>query len=157
MRILVLFALSILMMAPSCQDETSVALRRSQIARSWLSSQPDSLMRWVLHSTFDPYQRGTYYMEDQGNPEVLELASTGIFHQYDSAQQSYGQWFMNPADSTMSFRYEIRNNKLIAGEDPKASGRQQYRLMKMTEDSLILEVQGRHGMLVITYLPVKNR
>ncbi len=96
-------------------------------------------------------------MEDQGNPEVLELASTGIFHQYDSAQQSYGQWFMNPADSTMSFRYEIRNNKLIAGEDPKASGRQQYRLMKMTEDSLILEVQGRHGMLVITYLPVKNR
>lgn len=156
MRILVLFAISILMMAPSCQDETSVALRRSQIAKSWLTSQPDSLKRWVLHSTFDPYQRGTYYLEDQGNPEVLELASTGVFHQYDSAQQSYGQWFMNPADSTMSFRYEIRNNKLISSTDHERSGRQQYRLMKMTGDSLILEVQGRHGMLVITYLNVKK-
>lgn len=156
MRILVLFAISILMMAPSCQDETSVALRRSQIAKSWLNSQPDSLKRWVLHSTFDPYQRGTYYLEDQGNPEILELASTGVFHQYDSTQQSYGQWFMNQVDSTMSFRYEIRNNKLVSSADHEKSGRQQYRLMKMTGDSLILEVQGRHGMLVITYLPVKN-
>lgn len=156
MRILVLFAISILMMAPSCQDEASVALKRSQIARSWLQSQPDSLKRWVLHSTFDPYQRGTYYLGDAGNPEVLELASSGVFHQYDSTQQSYGQWFMNPADSTMSFRYEIRNNKLLTSSDHELSGRQQYRLTKMTGDSLILEVQGRHGMLVITYLPVEN-
>lgn len=156
MRILVLFVISILMMAPSCQDETSVALKRSQIARSWLKSQPDSITRWVLHSTFDPYQRGTYYLGDAGNPEVLELASSGVFHQYDSIQQSYGQWFMNPADSTLSFRYEIRNNKLISSSDHELSGRQQYRLTKMTGDSLILEVQGRHGMLVITYLPVEN-
>ncbi len=156
MRILVLFVISILMMAPSCQDETSVALKRSQIARSWLKSQPDSITRWVLHSTFDPYQQGTYYLGDAGNPEVLELASNGVFHEYDSVQQSYGQWFMNPADSTMSLRYEIRNNKLIAASNHELSGRQQYRLMKMTGDSLILEVQGRHGMLVITYLPLKN-
>lgn len=156
MRTLVLFAISILMMAPSCQDETSVALRRSQIARSWLKQQPDSLQKWVLHSTFDPYQRGTYYLGDHSNPEMLELASDGIFHQYDSVQQSYGQWFMNAADSSMSFRYEIRNNKLLTSSDPEASGRQRYKLMKMSQDSLILEVQGRHGMLVITYLPVEE-
>lgn len=156
MRILVLFAISILVMAPSCQDETSVALRRSQIAKSWLNNQPDSLTRWILHSTFDPYQKGTYYLGDQGNPEVLELASSGVFHQYDSTQQSYGQWFMNPTDSTMNFRYEIRNNKLISPSEHDRHGRQQYRLMKMTPDSLILEVQGRHGMLIITYLPGNN-
>lgn len=155
MRILVLFAMALLMMAPSCQDETSVALRRSQIAKSWLKQQPDSLQRWVLHSTFDPYRQGTYYMGDQGNPEILELAFTGVFHQYDSAQQSYGQWFMNTVDSSMNFRYEIRNNVLISPAENGPKSRQRYRLMKMNQDSLVLQVQGRHGMMVITYLPAE--
>lgn len=156
MRFLAVMVLSMILMAASCTDESSSAIRRSQIARSWVKNQPDSLQRWVLHSTFDPYQGGKEYPCDPQNPEILELAPSGVFHQYDTAQQSFGQWFLNPLNKTMNLRYEVRNNRYLSASDPKAAGREQYILKQMTADSLIMEVQGRHGMLVLTYLPFKE-
>ena len=156
MRFLVFSGICLLLMAPSCQDEASSALRRSQVARSWVREAPDSLQRWVRFSTFDPYQKGTSYPGDAGNPEILELSDEGEFHEFDTAQQSYGHWFVNPADSTFSLRYEVRNNQLIDESSVPESARQVYKLIKMTTDSLILEVQGRHGMLTICYLPAST-
>lgn len=156
MRFLAALVLSMLLMAASCTDESSSALRRSQIARSWIKNQPDSLQRWVLYSTFDPYQDGKMYPCDPANPEILELAATGVFHQYDTAQQSYGQWFVNPLTQTMNLRYEVRNNRYLTSSDPNEAGKQQYYLKRMTADSLVMEVQGRHGMLILTYLPYQE-
>lgn len=96
-------------------------------------------------------------MRDTGNLAYLELAAKGVFHEYDSSQQSYGQWFINQADSSLNLRFEVRNNLLITRKTKPEAKRQQYKLVKMSKDSLILETQGRHGMLVITYLPAPNQ
>ena len=143
-------------MAQACQDQAGSALRRSDIARSWMKDRPDSVVMWMRHSTFDPYEKGHAYPADEGNPEYLELAQNGIFHEHDSVNQSFGQWFINSVDSSLSLRYEIRNGQLITPDVAPRSGRHVYVLRKMSSDSLILETQGRHGMLVITYVPVNH-
>ena len=157
MRTWILLCGSMLLMAPACQDQAGSMLRRSKIARSWLEKRPDSVQMWYRSFTFDPYEQGYGYPADPHNLECLELASNGTFHEYDSARQSFGQWFVNPAESTLSLRYEIRNGHWVQPDDPEGSGRQVYLLKQMTSDSLVLEVQGRHGMMVITYLPMTSR
>lgn len=106
--------------------------------------------------TYDPYDNGHFYYGDAKNPEVLELATDGKFHAYDSAQQSFGIWFINPSDSSFFLQYEVRNDRLITKENFAESQRHQYVLRKMSKDTLILETQGRHGMLVLTYLPLRD-
>lgn len=153
MRILAVAMLSMYLMAASCTDESSAAIRRSEVARSWIKQQPDSVQRWVLHSTFDPYDKGYTYPRDSANPQILELATNGVFHEYDTAQQSFGQWFINTANQTINLRYEIRNNIFLTNADPVSAYKQEFLLARMSEDSLVMETQGRHGMLVFTYLP----
>lgn len=141
----------ITLMGASCQDQARTALRRSQIARDWVDKHQDSIVTWRLANIYDPYQQGYDYPGDSANPEFLELAGDGTFHQHDSAQQSFGRWFINPDQKMLALVYEVRNNALITKANPKGYT-QTYTILSRSKDSLMLQVPGRHGPLHITYL-----
>ncbi|MDX2246372.1 MAG: hypothetical protein SF052_06340 [Bacteroidia bacterium] len=135
----------------SCHDKSAKAMRRSKAASLMVGKkqQSDSIV-WQLHQTYDPYNGGQYYPADSLNPQFLVLKPDGTFREYDTLNQSQGRWLINRSRDRIAKVY-ILQNRIEVPEDRQVP-EFRYQILTHTPDSLQLSIQGRHGMLRLTYL-----
>ncbi|MEZ4825723.1 MAG: hypothetical protein R3C61_05420 [Bacteroidia bacterium] len=134
----------------SCNDKSTRVLRSSKAASMLVGKkkQGDSTT-WILSQTFDPYNGGQVYVADSLNPQFWVLRRDGTFHEFDSLNNRFGLWKLNRNRDRLSKNY-LAPNPEISPQSLSPDFR--YHLLNHTKDSLILAVQGRHGMLRFTYL-----
>lgn len=114
--------------------------------------QKDSL-EWRLEQIYDPYNGGTTYQSDSLNPSFLSLNRKGKFAEYDTLNRREGKWYFHEDSTRIRLAYTQENGtKIIRSErDPDF----RYVLKTLTEDSLVLAIQGRHGMVERIYIRTK--
>ena len=105
---------------------------------------------WQLVSTKDPYDGGKYYPQDPANPHYILMHHNGAFKEHDNANVSFGNWYINQNKDRLALVYYIQNGISIPDEKQVLDYR--YVIKKVTKDSLLLDIQGRHGMVTKAYI-----
>lgn len=111
----------------------------------------DAFMQgWTLYRIVDPYNSGTVTTPD-APPERLVFFRDGTFLQYDRWNHSEGRWYLQPADSRMALIYSLQNGQPV----PTARRDSLFRYVVRcpAPDTLVLSIQGRHGMVEYFYQP----
>lgn len=150
MRYLSIFFILFFLLS-SCHDKSTQAIRNRKAAALLIGKKKlaDSIV-WKLSQTYDPYNGGYTYAADSLNPQFLVLHRDGTFHEYDTINYSEGTWLVNKERDHIAKVYSIQNKTEIPQDQQIPSFR--YHIQKRNTDSLQLAIQGRHGMLLLTYL-----
>ncbi|MEZ4774971.1 MAG: hypothetical protein R3D00_17440 [Bacteroidia bacterium] len=135
----------------SCHDKSTQAIRNRKAASLLVGKKKlaDSVV-WKLSQTYDPYNGGLTYDADSLNPQFLVLHRDGTFREYDTINYSTGHWLVNKSRDRIAKVYAIQNGTEIPEEQQIPSFR--YEIQTRNTDSLALTIQGRHGMLRLTYI-----
>jgi hypothetical protein len=105
--------------------------------------------KWELVETFDPYQGGTLIPAEADNPTHLMLFQDGDFIEYDRRNYSSGHWSLDREADRMALTYQMQNNRSIP--PPERDTLYRYQVQHHSPDSLVLGVQGRHGIVQLRY------
>ncbi|RMG70990.1 MAG: hypothetical protein D6722_07665 [Bacteroidetes bacterium] len=117
-----------------------------------LITQDKTFMRdWTLAQIYDPYAGGTVIQGDSLSPRHLVFFRDGHFLSYDRWNYSDGTWLVRRADQKLALIYDIQNSRRIPTAKQDTAFR--YRVSRPAADTLILGIQGRHGMVRETYRP----
>lgn len=136
-----------------CNDKSNNALRTKK-ATKILMGKKAKWQKWQLISQYDPYNGGKYYRPDSSNSQYFILINDGSFREYDTFNYSEGSWLMNKSRDRVALVYLIQNGIKIPPEKRDTTFR--YELKTISPDSLVLAIQGRHGMMAKTYLNVST-
>lgn len=150
MKYLAILSLIIFIIA-ACHDKSTRAIRSGKAANILIGSKKvaDSVT-WHLSLTYDPYDGGKTYAANEENPKYLIMKRDGSFREFDNYNQSSGHWYLNKLRDKFAMVYENRNNQEIENQDMQF----RYQVEKNTRDTLILGIQGRHGMMQQIYTRV---
>lgn len=80
----------------------------------------------------------------------LELHTKGTFIEYDSLNHYSGLWYINKTKERLKLVYQIQNGDTVPEARQDTSFR--YQLVKLSNDSLVIGKQGRHGIVQYNYL-----
>lgn len=152
MRILAIIC-SLFFVAATCKTPAEKAFGKKKAAQIlWEYAKFDTLT-WKLVSIYDPYQKGTYYQTDSLNPQYLSFTRKGKFVEYDTAQYRKGRWAINQDSAGLRLSYTEIDGDEIPKDDQDTKFR--FLLNEMSLDTLVLGLQGRHGIVKRTYLRMK--
>jgi hypothetical protein len=149
MRTLAIISL-LLFTAATCQEVSDKALGKRKAARVLMQFAAEDTLTWRLVQVYDPYQQNTYSPGDEGNPSFLRITRKGKFAEYDTLNYREGRWFLDTTRTKIRLAYTHENKTKIERADRDPYFR--FQLVKLTKDSLVLGVQGRHGIVERTYL-----
>ena len=149
MRLLIIL-LGIILLGNACNETASSNMRRTKAARKVIQVRKADTLQWQLVRSIDPYNGGTITDWDTANPKFLSFLRNGTFIEKDKYGLQIGQWTVNKQGDRLRLAHTERNGTSI----PKESWEQQFRyhLIQRTADTLILGIQGRHGILKRIYL-----
>ena len=138
-----------LLTAESC-DRSEKALKTVKAASYLLGSQDTtSAVSWQKVSRFDPYEGGKTHTYEK-YPTVMTLQANGIYTEKSPENFTKGRYFLNKTKTAIAFTPREINGKKQAPEAEEMLFR--HEIVKFSEDSLILQWQGRHGMVRDTYV-----
>lgn len=147
---LVLGALGMLLLA--CGGPTRDLLTQREASRLLISPDGKEFMRdWVLAYQYDPYQGGTLIAGDSLHPRHLVFFRDGHFLAYDRWNYSDGTWCVQRDEQRLAFTYHIQNGQRVPPEKRDTLFR--YQIQRLAGDTLVLGIQGRHGIVRETYCP----
>jgi len=137
----------------SCRNDRFNTMGLQQAATLILG---DSLkmIRWKLSQTYDPYMGGRITRQDSDNPRILELYNNGTFKVYEDELLDRGKWYVKSDKSAIAFIYESENKETSSATDQEITFTHQIR--KLTQDTMILAWQGRHGFIEELYVAQKT-
>ncbi|MFK7920930.1 MAG: hypothetical protein AB8H47_03190 [Bacteroidia bacterium] len=125
-------------------------MRQKQAARFLTQKSGEDTLRYQLMLVYDPYKDKPVMMNQPQNTSFLDLYTSGAFNEYDSINQSSGLWFINKPQDRLKLVYQIENGDSVPVARQDTSFR--YQLVKLSNDSLVIGKQGRHGIVQYTYL-----
>jgi len=105
---------------------------------------------WRLVESYDPYNGGVFYRPDSTDPQHgYYFGTNGSFTEdhYPGGSSQVGTWGLSGGDRTLLLHYTDQSNRDLT-----------YEVRTLTTDTLSIAWQGRHGMVVETYvgmLPIK--
>jgi len=147
---------AIIFLAFACKDKTTSPLRKRKANKILLGSTKIDSTVWKLVKTYDPYNKGYTYWKDSSNYRHLALSSDGTFKEFDKENTGRGHWYLNKQQNKLAFTYQQRNGIQINESLQVISFR--YLIDTIYEDTLVLSIQGRHGMVRQFYkLPENSR
>ena len=149
MRYLAIY-FSIILLLFSCSEKSNQPLRGNKAATFMLGDDSAETVVWQLINTHDPYNGGVSYPQDPANPHYILLHKNGAFKEHDNANVSFGNWYLNKNKNRLALVYYIQNGISIPDEKQVIDYR--YEVKKVSKDSLILGIQGRHGIVTQTYI-----
>jgi hypothetical protein len=136
----------------SCNDKAGTALSAGRALRYWFDKTDTLPEVWKLVRSFDPYDGGKLSVFDSANTRYLVIANDGSFREYDAYNVSEGSWRVNKSNDHLSLTYEKQN-----GFDIPINRRDtlfRYEIRRHDDDTLVLAIQGRHGMVAQTFAAV---
>lgn len=107
---------------------------------------------WNWVHTVDPYDGGKDYDTSEDAYRSLDLADDGTFTEISKEQVQEGIWMLNKEKDALALIYGKEQKASVDLRRRIAPHKYRYKLKKLTQDSLILAVQGRHGYVIETYL-----
>lgn len=137
--------MAIIFLAFSCKDKSTSPLRKRKANKILLGSRKSDSITWKLVKTYDPYNKGYTILKDSTNYRYLRLMGDGSFNEFDAENKSRGKWYLNKEKSKLGFIYENRNGIEINEDLQNLFFR--YHIDTIYKDTLILSIQGRHGMV----------
>lgn len=154
MKYLAIILLSLMASATTCGKKGKRTDLSTKKAAAFLLGKKIDTVQWRLVNIYDPYDGGKTIIKDSLNPEILVVSRDGSFKEYDKDNYSIGKWYLNREKSRMAMVYEKQNGMEVAKVDEEMQYR--YEIREMTDSKLILAIQGRHGMVERTYMPVSE-
>lgn len=149
MRVLAIFSFLFLALI-ACQKRSDKALRQKQAARFISQKQEKDTLSYRLQQIYDPYLSVPQKAETKEKPKYLILHTAGTFLEYDAFNRNQGSWYVNKDKERLKLVYEVENGMEIPPASQDSSFR--YQLVKLSQDSLVIGKQGRHGIVQYTYL-----
>lgn len=111
------------------------------------------MVRWKLIQTYDPYMGGRVTRQDSNNHRTLELYNNGSFKVFENELLGQGKWYVKSDKSAIAFVYKGENRETSSASDKEITFTHQIR--KLTQDTMILAWQGRHGFIEELYVAQK--
>jgi len=136
----------------SCTGIPRLSRQQKRDAAYLMGEKRTYLKKWQLVETYDPYQGGTLIRPEVDNPTHLMLFQDGDFIRYDRRNYSSGQWALDRANDRMALTFRMQNNRRIPPAQRDTLYR--YQIQHRSADSLVLGVQGRHGVVELRYRKV---
>lgn len=149
MRVLAIFSCLFFTLI-ACQKRSDKALRQKQAGRFISQKQEKDTLSYRLQQIYDPYLSVPRKAETEEKPKYLILHTSGTFLEYDAFNQNQGRWYVNKTKERLKLVYEVENGIEIPPTSQDSSFR--YQLVKLSQDSLVIGKQGRHGIVQYTYL-----
>ena len=137
--------MAIIFLAFSCKDKSTSPLRKRKANKILLGARKADSITWKLVKTYDPYNKGYTLLKDSTNYRYLRLMGDGSFREFDADNKSIGKWYLNKERSKLGFIYQNRNGIEINEDLQNLFFR--YHIDTLYKDTLILSIQGRHGMV----------
>lgn len=157
MKYLVIILLTVVASAATCNKQGKRSDLSTRKASAFLIGKKTDTTRWQLHKIFDPYDGGKTIIRDSLNPEYLLVGKDGAFLEYDKDNHSEGHWYINKDKTRMALIYDIQNGVEVedANKDMPEEMYYRYEIREISAEKLVLAIQGRHGMVEKTYIPVE--
>jgi len=150
MRFLTILS-AIIFLAFACKDKATSPLRKRKANKILIGSHKTDSAQWRLVKKYDPYNKGySYYYNDSSAFQYLTFLGDGTFKEYDKDNKSHGNWFLNKEKKKLALVYTIRNGIEIGESLQQIFFR--YVIDSLYQDTLVLSIQGRHGMVKQFYL-----
>ena len=149
--LLPLFAIGLLSLA--CNGTASQGRPSAKAKRLVFGEEKGPMSKWQLLQIYDPYDGGVIIHPEADNPHYLIFFSRGRFLEYDSLNYNDGRWLIDPKANKLALIHEIENGHRIPPARQDTIFR--YHLLQQG-DTLRLGIQGRHGIVEETYLPVSD-
>lgn len=122
-------------------------LNRRQANRSFLAA--DQTEKWALALRYDPYLDGiTTVFKPKERPH-LYFDPNGQFSEFQTDTHSAGVWQIHKENKQLVLAYSLSNSQKVPKKQPQIL---QYTILKKDKDSLILGIQGRHGIVQHKYV-----
>lgn len=137
--------MAIIFLAFSCKDKSTSPLRKRKANKILLGARKADSITWKLVKTYDPYNKGYTILKDSTNYRYLRLMGDGSFKEFDLDNKSRGKWYLNKERNKLGFIYQNRNGIEINEDLQNLFFR--YHIDNLYKDTLILSIQGRHGMV----------
>lgn len=99
---------------------------------------------WSLVEAYDPYDGGKWYRPGSTDPQHLFFFNTGGGFTEDytpGGHRQIGTWALSGGDQSLLLHYTDQSNRDLG-----------YEVRRLTFDTLQIAWQGRHGMVVETYV-----
>lgn len=141
-------ALSLLL---SCTSGWHLSRAQKQQAAFIMGEKNRYQKRWDLQQMYDPYPsgQGTIIQPEDSGRTYLILFQDGDFLQSSPQNYSEGQWKLDEEKQRLALIYRMQNNRLVPSD--KRDTLYRYELRYHSADSLVLAVQGRHGLVEYRY------
>jgi hypothetical protein len=133
----------------ACQSSLPASLGVRAAADEMLAPAPGSTT-WRLSETFDPYQGGQTMRKGPARTQYLVLDKEGIFRSFDPENSGAGRWYLHQEKDRMALVYHYQNGQAIPEEQRDSQYR--YQILQHQADTLVLGIQGRHGIVRQTYV-----
>ena len=141
---------SIIFFFIACSEKSNQPLRGTKAANLILGNNDREVVIWKLIQSRDPYMGGQVYIQDPGNPQYILMHRNGAFKEHDNVNVSFGNWYTNKEKNRLALVYYIQNGLSVPDERQIIDYR--YEIQKVSQDSLILGIQGRHGIVKKIYI-----
>lgn len=110
---------------------------------------------WQLEKSFDPYNGGTTTQAPKDNPPYMVFQADGTFSEYNGAQKSAGNWFVNMDKTALCLVYTLQNDKPVKNKQNIATEGFVHKISFLDKEKMVLARQGRHGFVEKTYMRIK--
>ncbi len=117
--------------------------------------QNTETITWQVEKSFDPYNGGVTSQAPKDNPPYIEFHADGTFIEYNGAQKSEGNWFVNTDKTALGLVYTVQNDKPLKSKQSISTEGFAYKIRFLGKEKMVLARQGRHGFVENTYIRVK--
>lgn len=122
--------------------QTPRPLSKKAAANILYAKKSPAASQWQLTDIYDPYNGGTHNTPTP--PIFLKFSAKGTYSEGAAGKESTGKWLISADTSSIA---------MFAPSENPSFDRQ---LRTHTSDSLVLARQGRHGMVIYTYVRYKS-
>ncbi|MEO0897395.1 MAG: hypothetical protein AAFY71_13400 [Bacteroidota bacterium] len=108
--------------------------------------------KWEWQSSSDPYENSSHkrQAELEGH-KYLSINEDGTFQEWTKEQSRTGVWLLNKKKNAVAFVFGESKNRMSKVAASMLSYEYRYQIQKLNKESLVLIIQGRHGMVQEVY------
>ena len=132
-----------------CKRKGWKNLKKTEAAAWMLKDSSEQVIKWGLCQVYDPYLGGQVMPVDSQSKKTLVIYRSGKFSIEEEDTSIHGQWKLNQAQTEILFVSKEKNGVKVRQRDPLYHQISQVR--KITNDTMILAWQGRHGYVEELY------
>ncbi len=133
-----------------CRSGLPAALGTRAASARMLPTPADTPATWRLAQTYDPYQGGQTLRKGPVQTQYLVLGEEGVFRTFDPENHGAGRWYLHQDQDRLALVYHYQNGQAVP--ETQRDTHYRYQILEQQADTLILGIQGRHGIVRQTYV-----